>query len=305
MVYDRRHYVPAALLGHFSDNPDLRSLRKSVLSVHRFSPEVDFTNSAENLASSRELYRQHWFDGLDMDRYLAGGENHALEPIEVIETSSSGAIPLREWAKVAYFVASQVVRNPDREREIAALAAEEIGLHVAAPGYPIDLPRVAAAVVRARWEFVSSAKDFIVNDRAIATVQFGDWGMRGYFIPVRKRVGFRIGGLLSKAITWSGRAWEIDIPIRRIPDDQVDNLNAWTWASAVEEVYGPTPEALREASAIGDDIREHIPDLASYSRGAELLGLDGQGRRDGETLLRKLFGLAAADVNGDPPQYRA
>ena len=54
---DRRHFVPAALIGHFAGEPNLANLRRSKVAVKRFAPPTNFESAAENIGFSRTLYR--------------------------------------------------------------------------------------------------------------------------------------------------------------------------------------------------------------------------------------------------------
>ena len=149
---------------------------------------------------------------------------------------------------------------------------------------------MASAVLRARWEFVRTSKDLILNDRAVSAVQFGDRGLRGYFIPLRKDFGVRIAGGQPKQITWEVAEWRINIPIARIDQEQTDNLNRWTWCGAASEVYGSTLGLLTEIEVQGRPMRDALPRLSQYIIGAGLLAATDQERRDDEMLLISLLG---------------
>jgi hypothetical protein len=293
---DKRHHVPAACIGYFSETPKAIR-RKSMVAVHRFVPDVNFMARAENVGFSRDIYRGSPFPegGWDNDNYLATFENMAHKEVDRIGSSPSGAISANDWIRVAAYVTSQFARAPDLELSLDILA-EEMGMsrENMDVGYLMNLPRVGSAVLRARWEFVRSPSiDFILNDRAIAGIRYGDWDSFGYFIPLRKRFGIRLaGGPFPKQITRVNGEWKIKIPIVELEDFQVDQLNRWTWCGAVAEVYGPSIEHLDHVRAqvssgsMWDDVRE----LARKIEGASLLTLSNSQRVADEWLLLSLLG---------------
>ncbi|HEY8319829.1 MAG TPA: hypothetical protein VIG76_13480 [Amnibacterium sp.] len=300
---DKRHHVPAASIGYFAEHPVLERLRKSIVAVHRLGPDVTFMTKAENVGFGRDLYRGEMIEGLDNDRYFASFERLAHAPVDAIDASPSGELPADAWVAVAAYITSQFTRAPDLERSLDELA-EETGIprERIDVGYAMNTQRVASAVFRARWEFFRSDNiDFILNDRAIAALRYGDWDMFGYWIPLRKRLGVRLaGGPYPKRLYRGDGSWKIDIPITTIEDLQVENLNRWTWCGAVDEVYGPSTAQLGEVKHQAAPMINDVQDTARHIEGAGLLTLPQSQRRDDEWLLFSLLGgIADPDTEED------
>jgi hypothetical protein len=284
MARDRRHYVPAALIGRFSAHPK-SSARESRVAVHYFDPtKIDIERKAENIGWARNIYRGELVPGFNMDRYFSKLEQMSLTPVDELEKATTGSLPAREWARVAAYITSQFVRNPDLEDQIQHLIASGVPPERVLAGNPLDTQRVGSAVYRARWEFFRTTKDLILNDRGISVVGGADdWG---YFIPLRKRFGVRIGGgPYPKQLTWNGASWSIDIPITSISDDRADLLNSWTWATGAKEVYGSSLSQIADVERNATKLRAELPDLAKNLQGAGMLTLSKEQRRADEMLI--------------------
>ena len=205
---------------------------------------------------------------------------------------------------MAAFITTQFTRDPNLEAELDERAEERgIPRDQLDVGYILNTQRVASAVLRARWEFLRTPKDLILNDRAVSAVQFGDWDLRGYFIPLRKDFGVRIaGGPYPKQIIWSGSEWSITIPVARLSEEQTDNLNRWTWCGADAELYGSSLELLAEIEEQATPMKDDIPNLSQYISGAGLLGASAEERREDEMLLIKVLGgINPPDNANDAP----
>ncbi|WP_353827784.1 DUF4238 domain-containing protein [Agromyces sp. SYSU T0242] len=302
---DKRHFVPAALIGQFAQNPNSLRLRKSRISVVRLTPPRSFLTAAENVGHARDLYRGSPFPGSDNDSYFSTFEKFAQEPVSRIIEELGRGIEFDSWIKLAGYVTSQFTRAPELERSLDELAeTSEWSRDQMDVGYILNTQRVSSAVVRARWEFMRTPKDLILNDRGLAPVQFGDWGARGYFFPLRKRFGLRIaGGPHPKSVAWNGERWLIDVPVANISVEQTDNLNCWTWCGAVDEVYGSSAELLSDTQPLAELMKNDLPNLVSYNQGAKLLSLPASQRIEDEMLLISTLGGINAPVDGDPTLY--
>jgi len=195
----RRHYEQAAYLGHFAADPNPGDLRRSKIAVHRFAPPADFESVPENIQFFPGRYRVKIPRVADAGASVGNESSslvvHALRPVDRLRESFSNDLPAAEWAKVATFVMSLFVPYPAL---VAALNKRPRDMRVprdlAEVGYSRNTQRTVSAVLRARWEFLRTPKDLILNDRAFSVVQFRDWGRSGYFIPLRKDFGVRITG---------------------------------------------------------------------------------------------------------------
>jgi len=54
-------------------------------------------------------------------------------------------------------------------------------------GYPLNMMRLSAAVLRCRWEFIRSPQqEFILNDRGYAGLLHQAWGAPALLVPLRR-----------------------------------------------------------------------------------------------------------------------
>jgi hypothetical protein len=298
----RRRYVPAAYLGHFSEDPNLGDLRRSKIAVHRFSPLANFESAAGDVELFRRLYRDTSLKraGAADHEDSSGLEGHALSPVDRLRRSFSNDLPADEWAKVAAFIASLFV--PYRILD-AALNKRPQDMRVprdlADVCYSRNTQRIVSAVLQARWEFLRTPKDLILNDRAVSALQFRDWGRWGYFIPLRKDFGVRItGGPYPKQITWNGSEWRMAIPLAALSEEQTDNLNRWTWCGAAAEVYGSSLRLLAEIEERATAVIGAPVDFRDIMV-AGVLGASDQRRLEDQVLLFRLLGEI------DPPENPA
>jgi hypothetical protein len=271
--------------------------------VHYFDPaKPNIERKAENVGWAYNIYRGQLWPGYDMDRYFSRLEQMSLAPVDELEQGSSGDISALAWARVAAYITSQFVRNPDLEDDIQDMIARGVAPDRILAGNPLDFQRVGAAVYRARWEFIRTSKDLLLNDRGITAVSSPDWKDEwGYIVPLRKRLAARIGGgPYEKRLTWNGTEWRIDIPIVSVGDQQIDVLNDWTWASAANELYGSSLTLLAETEARATKMRAALPDLPKHLRGAGMLTLPDQQRRDDEMLISWLPGGIQPPREGGP-----
>jgi hypothetical protein len=299
----RRHYVPAAYIGHFSADPNLGNLRRSKIAAHRFDPPADFESAPQNVEFFPGAYRViPWVvdPGVSIQHGFSSLAAHALRPVDRLRGSSSNDLPADEWAKVAAFVASLFVPYPVLDAALNKRPRDmRVPRDLADVGYSRNTQRIVSAVLRARWECLRTPKDLILNDRAVSAVQFRDWGRSGYFIPLRKDFGVRITrGPYPKQITWNGSDWRIAIPVATLSEEQTDNLNRWTWFLAVDEVYGSSLRLLAEieeraTAAIGAPVDFHDIMVAG------ILGASDQERLEDQVLLFRLLGEI------DPPENPA
>ena len=298
----RRHYAPAAYLGHFSEAPNLADLGRSKIAVHRFAPPANFESAAGNVQLFRRLHRdtRPKLAGAADHEDPSGLEVHALRPVDRLRGSLSNDLPADEWAKVAAFIASLfgLCRSLD-----AALNKRPQDMRVprdlADVDYSRNTQREVSAVLQARWEFLRTPKDLILNDRGVSAVQFRDWGRSGYFIPLRKDFGVRITrGPYPKQITWNGSDWRIAIPVAALSEEQTDDLNRWTWCRAAFELYGSSLRLLAEVEGRARPMIGAPVDFYDIMV-AGILGDSDQRRLEDQALLFRLLGEI------DPPENPA
>jgi hypothetical protein len=298
----RRHYVAAAYLGHFSEAPNLADLGRSKIAVHRFAPPANFESAAGNVQLFRRLHRdtRPKLAGAADHEDPSGLEVHALRPVDRLRGSSSNDLPADEWAKVAAFIASLFV--PYRILDAALNKRPQdmwVPRDLADVDYSRNTQHMVSAVLQARWEFLRTPKDLILNDRAVSAVQFRDWGRSGYFIPLRKDFGVRItGGPYPKQISWNGSEWRMAIPVVAASDEQTEDLNRWTWCRAAAEVYG---SSLRLLAEVEERARPMIGAPVDFRdiMAAGILGDSDQRRLEDQVLLFRLLG------DMDPPETPA
>jgi hypothetical protein len=106
----RRQSVPAAYIGHFSEDPNLGNLRRSKIAVHRFDPLANLESAVEDVRFFRRRHRDTSWQvtraGADHEGSFSGLEAQALRPVDRLRESSSNDLPADEWAMVAAFIAS-------------------------------------------------------------------------------------------------------------------------------------------------------------------------------------------------------
>lgn len=281
------------MIGQFSEDTSVPAARTRRVAVHRFDPPASFVTRAENVGFGRDLYRGSRHLGIDNDKYLAQFEGFALQPVEDLLNLNSAVagIPLDTWVQIAAYVASQFARAPDLERSLDEIAAlKNMPREKVDVGYLLNLPRVAAAVLRGRWDLVGTRSDLILNDRGITPAFFHDLGQQGYLIPLRRRFAARIvGGPVKQNLRWRQGTWWIDVQFVGLSGRRVEILNEMTYASAVAEVYGPSPQLLDAVAAAARSVRVTNPELRGLIQGAGLLGPSSDGRRLEEGLLSDLL----------------
>lgn len=297
---DRLHFVPAAYIGHFSRAPDLGNLRGSKIAVHRFDPRANFESVVENV----EFWRRRARVVLPLVAGAGAAEHddsrslevHALEPVDRLRESPSDDLPAEEWARVAVFIASLFVPYPILDAAMNKRSQDRrFSRGEVEGGYSRNTQRAVSAVLRARWEFVRTPKDLILNDRAVSGAGFRDWALWGYFVPLRKDFGVRIArGPYPKQITWNGSQWRIAIPVAALDDEQTDTLNHWTWGCAAAEVYGSSVRLLAEIDARAPGI-VGARDFHDTMVAGILDGSDQERLRDQVLLFSLLDGM-------DPPE---
>lgn len=293
MPKDRRHWIPASLIGYFSPHPIRTRLRENKVHVIRKDDSTRvFSTRAENIACSPKLYRGSLLPGIDDDDFFRPFEDAVHTPVKRLkQVFRSGLCDAKSWAKVAGYISMQFSRDPDYEKEIPDIAANTgWDINQIDIGYILDFPRFAAAVLRAEWVIMSDpSRSLILNDRGISVCKFSDCDVPGYFIPLRPDIGICIFGRKQKRLRWNGSSWSIEIPAEVISSDQAAILNNWTWASAPEMAMGRDSETLLSSALTGKIIQNQLGNIGQFRHGAPLLNLSAKERRDDEMLLQSLL----------------
>ncbi len=291
----KRHYLPAATIGYFSANTSPEQLRKRLVWVLRKNSDTPRLDEAENVGLGKLIYGYGKGKLFDLDNYFKPAEVWIHQPVDRIMVSDNSRIAADDWAKLAWYITIQIVRNPDLEYGIEDIVKEGVwSRSKVGVGYPLNAQRTSTAVIRARWEFVRSPdRDFILGDRGITGTYVPRWETNGYFVPLRKNFGVMLGPApYKKTLKWSDGSWHIDIPAYTTSAEFTDEINLVTWHAARQEIYGSNKEQLLEVKALADSVPQLIQAIAPRYEAAQLLGLDLQERMKDEMLwLKLLFGM--------------
>lgn len=195
------------------------------------------------------------------------------------------------WVKLAAYCASRITRDPHDELQSAEFFAQwPAG---ASMGYPLNMMRLSAAVLRCRWEFIRSPQqEFILNDRGYAGLLHQAWGAPALLVPLRRDSAVVFGGgrRHKKQLAWRNGRWEIEIPTRVISAELTSILNALSWIGARDEVYAAKPELIELAAAHHVSVPVEVERLAqAWEYVSEILGSTSEQNRNDEMLLYSLL----------------
>jgi hypothetical protein len=122
-------------------------------------------------------------------------------------------------------------------------------------------------------------------------------GVAHYFLPLSRTVGIDLHIGPSHNIMYPGEHPErVSGPVHRIvdSDELVRTCNSFVYATAINEIYGPTKEVVEEAAALGDPLRQGM-DAHALPRNGQLLVHSSAWARDHEMAYFAL--LSTLDGN--------
>lgn len=301
----KRHYLSAASIGYFSANSSPETLRQRAVWVLRKDSDKPRLDKAENVGYGKRIFGYGKDFPFDHDGYFKNAEVMVHDPVERIMAGQMPWANADDWAKVAWYITIQIVRNPDVEREMMATLPKR-GWDRAriSMGYPLNAQRVSSAILRARWEFVwSPDADLVLGDRGITGMAHPFAKKPGYFVPLRKNFGVLLGPApYEKPMKWDIDQWRIKIPAYTIPAEVAHKLNLVMWHAARDEIYGQSAEQLLKIRDEAATVPEKTCAIAPMYEAAQLIGLSPRQRMDDEMQLRGLLaGIKNPEDENDPP----
>jgi hypothetical protein len=292
-----RHHLPPASIGYFSPSTGPERLRERRIYVLRKESDKPFVTKAEKVGFRRDLYgyRPQW----DWDSYFKFGETFVHEPVNNLMADGPGNFRLRDWARLAWYITTLIVRAPELEIEM-----EKLGYlsQADSPAYAVDAQLTSSAVLRARWALEwSPEQDYILPDRGITGTYWNLWNSFAYHVPLRKNFSVVLGaGPYEKPVHWNGKEWLITLEYQRRDAPNADKLNALAWLAGRAECYGADPNQLQEAKSESQSVPEALHPVAQAYASGGLLGLSRQERRKDSITLLTLIDGGAPPLPGEP-----
>jgi hypothetical protein len=289
----KRHYLPAAAIGYFAEDPSPARMRKRAVWVLRKDGASAYKTTAERVGLERHIYGYGKGWGMDHDDYFKSAEAFIHEPVDTLMQASGQEVDASAWVKLAWYITIQITRGVDLEHDIQRVVKENGWPHDRiAGGYPLTAQRISTAVLRARWQFACSRdRDFILGDRGITGMYYPDWQAVGYFMPLRPNFGVMLGPApFKKQLKWVDGAWRIEVPFVELPAAATDKVNQVMWHASRSEAYGTSADQLAQVRQAAPSLAQPLADIAPRYENAQLLGLSAQERMKDELLLLSLLG---------------
>jgi hypothetical protein len=296
MAGARQHYIPAAVVGGFSETAAGPRRRRTgyARSIDRRTTRL---TRAEDVAWAADLYTLKDPRELPpalVDNIWEGVEKKLPEAIEYL-ANESGDLRADIWMKVLVpYAAELFVRPLDFDETFSARFGEHAQLvdqislvDNAKFARAINLQRMYYPVMDAYWVIVhnSSSLPFIINDCGMAILK-DEQQIAHYFLPLDRTVGVDLHiGPSGNGMYPREHPERISGPKHRTvnSDEFVRTHNSLIYASAINEIYGPTKEVVEQAAALGDPLRQEV-DASALPRNGQLLVHPGAWARDHEMV---------------------
>lgn len=286
----RRHVMPANSIGFFSEVESGRRRDRRIYCKRKTGGKV-FVTTPNNVGWLREVYGAGKGNWHDHDRFFGPFERFNTDGLKRVLNEQSLSKDSDLWMKLAAYCASRITRDPQDELQSAAFFAQWTA--GASRGYPWNMMRLSAAVLRCRWEFIRSPQqEFILNDRGYAGLLHQAWEAPALLLPLRRDSAVMLGGgkRHKKQLAWRNGRWEIEIPTRVISAELTSILNALSWIGAREEGYAAKPELIELAAARHVSVPVEVERLAqAWEYVSEILGSTSEQDRNDEMLLYSLL----------------
>lgn len=299
----KRHVIPAGHIGLFSNEIDSKRLRRSRVCVLRRSIAKPFLTTAENVG-----YRKYFYDyqgGWDFDGYFRGFEPFLYLPVDSLINGHSNVVPLKEWVRVAAYLASLITRGPDLEEDLNQMAADgKIDRTRASVGYPINFQKTSAAVLRARWALEwSPEREFVLPDRGITGLAFGTWNSYVYHFPLRKNFAVLVGrGPYQKPLHFRDGEWWIQLEGGIRLNENTASVNSVAWLASRNECYGSGADLLLDARQRATSLPLEVQEIAQAYQGTVLLGLSKEEQMRDFLLIYRLLGGLGSPGDEEPTE---
>lgn len=286
----RRHFMPAGSIGYFSSDQE-GPRRDRRIFCRRKNGAVAYQTKPDKVAWSRTVYGAGKDALNDHDDYFSPFEQLNDDAVTDLLEDRCRWKDANIWVRLAGYVASRLTRTPDTEFELAETMSDWGSPHVTV-GYPMDMQRMSASVLRTRWELVS-IKDYelILNDRGFAGFFHSEWDAAALVVPLRPHYAVVIGGgqRHQKQLRWSDEKWQIELPTHYLARSLVEDLNTLLWFGARDECYASDGQLLDDAvsdESPGPEVRD-LADARPYVLG--ILGSSLEERMADELLLLRLL----------------
>jgi Protein of unknown function (DUF4238) len=294
----RQHYIPAAVIGGFSEN-ETKPGRERTVFVRTVDQGGVRLLRAENVGWSADLYTLESPDELPaslIDDSWEYVENHLPEAISYL-AEETGDIRADIWFRVFVpYVAQLFARQVDFESNFnarfgdnAELVAQITPKDNARFARIMELQRMYFPVMDAHWTVVHNGTSIpiIINDCGYGVFNNGP-GQSGYAIPLSKNVAVSlIIGPAPNSMYQDERGKYIRGPQHAVMDDNsVRTLNGMLFGTALREVYGATESVVEDAAAVGMGTGER---MTSVPRSGQLLVHSPQWARQNEGIYQAML----------------
>ena len=281
------HFIPAAVLGMFSDGHE-ESLRRRRVAVQRHGRKP-YIARAENIGYVNNLYDLDGQEAKTVDSSWSGYEHRLPEAISILEDSR----PLEAdvWLRVLVpYVTSLFVRGREWETRYQARFTDAWGPDIfTPPANPeddhsgsirgilttgnangsrlIELQRLLALVTCAQWNIVHSAprQAILNNDLGLTGTLIPHTKEQGWVIPLLRKVAVRLFPRdRRRVVTWRKDRWFAIVDNDYLTSSGNTGLNRSIAAVARDFVVGPTIQSVTEVAHAFGKLPDHRPLMEAW-----------------------------------------
>ena len=251
----RDHYVPASVLGRFSEESVSRARERRLVVGRRGkvflakAEDIGFTKGLYDVSSTGVWLPPGVEDPGSVDGMITGYEPELPAALDLLDDGAR--LQLRPWLRVLVpFVAAMFVRGRDFggrfERRPVVKASGVSSRENTNGARLLEMQRLLALVVCARWVVLHQAgrESFTVNDLGLMPTRDLGLQQEGFAIPIGRGSVLGIFPQSTRTVAWYDAGWQSVIEHRFLDTTEVAGFNRSMAECATEWIAGAEREVI-------------------------------------------------------------